>query len=88
LLLAKICSLKDRVLTTEVVVTDFVFKNIQSLKDRVYPAYLYTGVNDPTGITNRQIPNEDLLSRLDLMLRGRVSNAGAPSSYSAWNLPP
>jgi hypothetical protein len=22
------------------------------------------------------------------MLRGKVSNAGAPLSYSAWNLPP
>jgi hypothetical protein len=22
------------------------------------------------------------------MLRGRVSSAGAPSAYSAWNLPP
>jgi hypothetical protein len=87
-LLAEICSLKDRGMTTEVAVVDFVFKNIQPLKDRVYPAYLYTGVNDPTQITNRQIPYENLLSRLDLMLRGKVSNASAPSSYSAWNLPP
>jgi hypothetical protein len=69
------------------VVADFVFKNIQPLKDRVYPAYLYTGVNDSTRVTNRQIPNEDLLSRLDMILRGRVLNAGAPLSYSAWNLP-
>jgi hypothetical protein len=87
-LLAEICSLKDRGMTTEVAVVDFVFKNIQPLKDRVYPAYLYTGVNDPTQITNRQIPYENLLSQLDLMLRGKVSNASAPSSYSAWNLPP
>jgi hypothetical protein len=65
-------------LTAEVFVADFVFKNIQPLKDRVYPAYLYTRVNDPTRITNRRIPNEDLLSRIDLMLRGKVSNAGAP----------
>jgi hypothetical protein len=87
-LLAEICSLKDKGLTAKAVVTDFVFKNIQPLKYRVYPAYLYTGVNDPTRITNRQIPNEDLLSWIDLMLRGRVSNAGASLSYSAWNLPP
>jgi hypothetical protein len=87
-LLAEICSLKDRGLTAEAVVADFVFKNIQPLKDTVYLAYLYTGVNDPTRVTNRRIPNEDLLSQLDLMLRGRVSNAGAPLSYSAWNLPP
>ena len=47
-LLAEICSLKDKGLTNEAVVADFVFKNIQPLKDRVYPTYLYTGVNDPT----------------------------------------
>jgi hypothetical protein len=60
-LLAKICSLKDRGLTAEAVVAYFVFKNIQPLKDRVYPAYLYTGVNNSTRVTNRRIPNEDLL---------------------------
>jgi hypothetical protein len=54
-LLAEICSLKDKGLTAEAVVVDFVFKNIQPLKDRVYPAYLYTGVNDPTRFTNRRI---------------------------------
>jgi hypothetical protein len=43
MLLAEICSLKDGGLTVEVVVADFVFKNIQPLKDRVYPAYLYSG---------------------------------------------
>jgi hypothetical protein len=80
-LLVEICSLKDRGLTTEVVFADFVFKNIQPLKDRLYPAYLYTGINDSTRVTNRQIPNDDLLSRLDMILRGRVSNASAPSAY-------
>jgi hypothetical protein len=86
-LLAEICSLKDRGLTAEAVVANFVFKNIQPLKDRVYPAYLYTRINDSTRVANRQIPNDDLLSQLDMILRGRVSNAGAPSAYSAWNLP-
>jgi hypothetical protein len=61
-LLAEICSLKDKGLTAEAMVADFVFKNIQPLKDRVYPAYMHTEVNDPTRVTNRQIPNEDLLS--------------------------
>jgi hypothetical protein len=87
-LLAEVCLLKDRGLTAEAVVADFVFKNIQPLKDRVYPAYLYIGINESTRVTNRQIPNEDLLSRLDMILRGRVSNAGAPLAYSMWNLPP
>jgi hypothetical protein len=87
-LLAKICLLKDRGLTTEAVVADFVFKNIQPLKDIIYPAYLYTGISDSTRVTNRKIPNGDLLSRLDMILRGRVSNVGAPLAYFAWNLPP
>jgi hypothetical protein len=87
-LLAEICLLKDRGLTAEAVVVDFVFKNIQPLKDRAYPAYLYSGVNDSTRVTNRKIPTEDLMSRMDMILRGRVSNAGAPMAYSAWNLPP
>jgi hypothetical protein len=82
-LLAEICALKDRGLTVEAAVVDFVFKNIQPLKDRVYPAYLYTGFNDPTRITNKQISKEDVLSRVDLIMRGKVSNAGAPFSYSA-----
>jgi hypothetical protein len=82
-LLAEICALKDRGLTAKAVVVDFVFKNIQPLKDRVYPAYLYTGVNDPTRITNKRISEEDVLSRVDSMLRGKVSNAGAPFLYSA-----
>jgi hypothetical protein len=47
-LLAEIFLLKDRGLTAEAVVADFVFKNIQPLKDRVYPAYLYIGINDST----------------------------------------
>jgi hypothetical protein len=86
-LLAEICALRNRGLTTEAVVVDFVFKNIQPLKDRVYLAYLYTGVNDPTRITNKRISEEDVLSRVDSMLRGKASNASAPPSYSAWNLP-
>jgi hypothetical protein len=28
------------------------------------------------------------MTRLDMILRGRVSNAGAPVAYSTWNLPP
>jgi hypothetical protein len=87
-LLAEICLLKERGLTAEAVVADFVFKNIQPLKDRAYPAYLYSGITDSTRVTNRKIPTEDLVSRLDMILRGKVSNVGAPVAYSAWNLPP
>jgi hypothetical protein len=65
ILLAEISALRNRSLTAEAVVVDFVFKNIQPLKDRVYPAYLYTGVNGPSRVTNKQIYEENVLSRVD-----------------------
>jgi hypothetical protein len=87
-LLAEVGLLKERGLTAEAVVADFVFKNIQPLKDRAHPAYLYRGLADSTRVTNRRIPSADLVSRLEMILRGKVSNVGAPVAYSAWNLPP
>jgi hypothetical protein len=87
-LLAEICLLKERGLTAEAVVADFIFKNIQPLKDMTHPAYLYSGITDSTRVTNKKIPTEDLVSRLDMILRGKISNVGAPIAYSAWKLPP
>jgi hypothetical protein len=87
-LLAEIGLLKERGLTAEAVVADFVFKNIQPLKDRAYPTYLYRGLADLTRVTNRRIPAVDLVSRLEMILRGKVSNIGAPVAHSTWNLPP
>jgi hypothetical protein len=87
-LLAETCLLKERGLTAEAVVADFVFKNIQPLKDRACPAYLYSGITDSTRVTDKKIPTEDVVRRIDMILRGKVSNVGAPVAYSAWNLPP
>jgi hypothetical protein len=87
-LLAEVGLLKERGLTAETVVADFVFKNIQPLKDRAYPAYLYRGLADSTRVTNRRILAADLVNRLEMILRGKVSNVGALVAYSAWNLPP
>jgi hypothetical protein len=87
-LLAEVGLLKERGLSAEAVVADFVFKNVQPLKDRAYPAYLYRGLADSTRVTNRRIHAVDLVSRLEMILRGKVSNVGAPVAYSAWNLPP
>jgi hypothetical protein len=86
-LLAEICLLKERCLAAEGVVADFIFKNIQPLKDRAYPAYLYNGITDSTWVTNKKIPTNVLVSRLDMILRGKISNVGAPGADSAWNLP-
>lgn len=74
-LIAKIANLKDRGLTIEAVVVDFVFKNIQPLKDRVHPTYVSTGIRD-------------VLNGVEMMPRGFIVNDGAPRSYSTSNLPP
>jgi hypothetical protein len=87
-LLAEVGLLKERGLTAEALVADFVFKNIQPLKDKAYATYLYRGLADSTRVTNRRIPAVDLVSQLEIILRGKVSNIGAPVAYSAWNLPP
>jgi hypothetical protein len=55
-LLAEVGLLKEKGLTAEVVVADFVFKNTQPLMDRAYSAYLYRGITDSTRVTNRRIP--------------------------------
>jgi hypothetical protein len=52
-LMNEITSLKSRGLTVQAVVIDFVYRNIQPLKDRVHPAYLYTRAKDPTQVTDR-----------------------------------
>ena len=82
-LLVEVGVLKERGLTAEAVVADFVFKNVQPLKDRAYTTYLYRGLADSTRVTNRRIPAADLVSRLEMILRGKISNVGAPIAYSA-----
>jgi hypothetical protein len=82
-LLAEVGLLKERGLTAEAVVADFIFKNIQPLKVRAYPSYLYRGLADLTRVTNRRIPAVDLDSRLEMILRGKVLNIGAPIAYLA-----
>jgi hypothetical protein len=74
-LLVEVGLLKERGLTAEAVVADFIFKNIQPLTSR--------GLTDSTRVTNRRIPAMDLVSWLEMILRGKVSNIGAPIAYSA-----
>ena len=88
ILLAEVVGLKDTCLITEATIIDFVFKNIQPLKDRVHPAYLYIGVRYPSRVTNKHMLEENVLNQVEMMLRGVVVNARAHRSYSAWNLPP
>lgn len=86
-LIIEIANLKGRGLTAQAMLIDFIYCNIQSLKDQDYPVYLYTGVKDPARLTDRALSKEDVVLRVR-MSRGDIFNEGTPQAYSAWNLPP
>jgi hypothetical protein len=46
------------------------------------------GLLKERGLTAEAVVAVDLVNRLEMILRGKVSNVGAPVAYSAWNLPP
>jgi uncharacterized membrane protein YqaE (UPF0057 family) len=52
-LLAEIACWKGRGLTAKVLVINFVLTNIQPLKDKVHPTYVYTRDIDPSLVTNK-----------------------------------
>lgn len=73
-MMTEIANLKGSGLTAQVVVIDFVYHNIQPLKYWVFPTFLYTRIKDPTSITDEEITQEDVLSRVDMMLKVNISN--------------
>ena len=60
-LLIEILRLKDEGLTAMAVVIDFVFRCIQPLKSRSYPAFLYVGAGDPNRETDQVLTEEEVI---------------------------
>ena len=87
-LLEEIANIKQKGLNAHAVVIDFVYRCIQPLKDRIYPAYLYVGASDPTRETTWVMTEESVKARVELMLRGKAHNEGTPRPYSAWHPTP
>ena len=88
MLLEEISNLKENGLTAHAVVIDFVYRYIQPLKDRIYPAYVYVRANDPTREMTQAMTEESVKARVELMLRGEAHNEGTPRPYSAWHPAP
>jgi hypothetical protein len=65
-------------------VIDFIFHNLQPLKDRLYLVFLYVGVKDLTHESKRVISEEEILIHANMMLKGDIYNEGPPQAYSAW----
>ncbi|KAJ1256650.1 hypothetical protein BS78_K338200 [Paspalum vaginatum] len=86
-LLDKIDELKNRGLTGMAVAIDFVYHGIQPLKDRVKLACFYSGEDDRTREVNRQVTREEIAIRVRSFFTGRVTNNGAPRSFSVYEPP-
>ncbi|WP_284123605.1 hypothetical protein, partial [Klebsiella pneumoniae] len=76
--LSNIDVLKSNGLTAHAVVIDFVYRNIQPMKDRVYPAFLYVGMNDPTREVTEEMTEDDVKFRVEMILKGEAHNEGSP----------
>lgn len=87
-LLDRIDQLKKSGLTAVAIAIDFVHHSIQPLKDRVYPAYHYSGINDPTRETDRRVGREEIIHQISLFFNCEITNLGAPKSYSLFNPAP
>ena len=87
ILLEKIADLKKRSLTAMAVAIDFVFHNIQPLKDRVHPACFYQGEDDPTREINRTVSHDEIRIWIRSFITERITNHGSPCFYSTYAPP-
>ncbi|KAJ1274053.1 hypothetical protein BS78_05G033700 [Paspalum vaginatum] len=86
-LLANIDTLKKGGLTAMAIAIDFVHHKIQPLKDRVHPAFLYSGIDDPTREGDQPVGEEEVLFRMSQFFTGEVTNIKAPKSLSVYHPP-
>jgi hypothetical protein len=63
-LLPLVRDLKGKGLTGGSVARSFCSRLIQSIKDRVHPAYEYWGQSDPIREVNRKVPQEEMVARV------------------------
>jgi hypothetical protein len=67
-----VSDMKKRGVTGAAVTRSFYRRMIQSIKDRVHPAYEYCGQSDPTREVNRKISKEEMSARVSQMYSGKV----------------
>jgi hypothetical protein len=64
LVLELVSELKKKGVTGAVVARSFCQRMIQSIKDRVHPAYKYWGQSDPTREINHKVSKEEMTARV------------------------
>jgi hypothetical protein len=68
--------------TGAVVARSFCQRLIQSIKDRVHPAYEYWGQSDPTREVSRKVSKEEMMARVSQMYSGKVKIKKCPKAHS------
>jgi hypothetical protein len=68
--------------TGAVVARSFCQRLIQSIKDRVHPAYEYWGQSDPTREVSRKVAKEKMAARVSKMYSRKVKIKKCPKAHS------
>jgi hypothetical protein len=76
-----VSDMKKRGVTRAAVVRSFCQRMIQSIKDRVHPAYEYCGQSDPTREVNRKVSKEEMAARVSQMYSGKVKVKKCPKAH-------
>jgi hypothetical protein len=72
--------MKKRAVTGAVVARSFCWRLIQLIKDRVHPAYEYSGQSDPTREVNRNVSKEEMAVRVSQIKKVKMKKC--PKAHS------
>ena len=89
LFLERICTLKQQGLTGFGIISSFLHRRVQPLKERENYGFEYSRVEDPSRMVPAlELTNEEVLEHLQKMLKGVSVIPLAVLEYSAKNPPP
>jgi hypothetical protein len=77
-----VSDMKKRGVTGAAVARSFYWRMIQSIKDRVHPAYEYCGQSDPTREVNCKVSKEEMAPRVSQMYSEKVKVKKCPRAHS------
>jgi hypothetical protein len=77
-----VSDMKKRGVMGAVVARSFCWWMIQPIKDRVHPAYGYSGQSDPTREVNCKVSKEEMGARVSQMYSGKVKVKKCPKAHS------
>ena len=86
-LLERIANLKQRHITGEAVIFDWMKRRIQPLQAQETLGFQYQGVSELSRFSKKQISNGEVLSRVQRLLRNVEHVSIIPDTFSATNPP-